>query len=88
MRLTDAQFYFADWGDSEMVENLIKSMQFSHEEATESTPLSACGTELSVVYTVKVITSVGIHNFICHIQENETHGVILIDMKDLSILPM
>ena len=63
-------------------------MQFSHEEATESTPLSACGTELSVVYTVKVITSVGIHNFICHIQENETHGVILIDMKDLSILPM
>ena len=88
MRLTDAQFYFADWGNPEMVENLIKSMQFSHEEATESTPMSACGTELSVVYTVKVITSVGIHNFICHIQGNETHGVILVDMKGLDVLPM
>lgn len=88
MRLTDAQFYFADWGNPEMVENLIKSMQFSHEEATESTPMSACGTELSVVYTVKVITSVGIHNFICHIQGNETHGVVLVDMKGLDVLPM
>lgn len=88
MRLTDAQFYFADWHNRTDVKNFIASMQFSHEEATESTPTSACGTELSVIYTIKTIVSCGIHNFISYIQELETHPVILIDMKKLEILAM
>lgn len=85
MRLTDAQFYFADWSDEDQIEDFIASMQFSHEEASAATPTSACGTELSVVYTVKVVTCVGIHNFICFIQGNPTNPVVIVDMKELAI---
>lgn len=39
MRLTDAQHYAADWSDKKAVENFLKSMAFSHEEAAEETPV-------------------------------------------------
>ena len=53
MRLTDAQHYLADAHQPYQVDNLLNTMDFSHEEAHEATPTSACGVELSVVYTVK-----------------------------------
>jgi len=39
-------------------------MQFSDEEASEETPVSACGTTLGVVTTVRVICALGVSNFI------------------------
>lgn len=72
MRLEDAQHYAADWKNKAMVENLIASMQFTHEEAQEETPKSACNLELSIAPTVRDICSKAVINFI-----NFTKGGVL-----------
>lgn len=63
IRLEDAQHYAADWSDQSMVKNLIASMQFSHEEAQEETPRSACNLELSIAPTVWDICNRAVANF-------------------------
>lgn len=63
-RLTDAQHYAADWSDKKMVENFLRSMDFSHDEATEETPVSACNIALSVAPTVRLICNYAVSNFI------------------------
>lgn len=85
MRLTDGQCYFGSTQELSSLTNLLASMDFTHEEAKASTPVSACGTELSVIYTVKAIVSVGVHNFITYIQTCTAKPVILIDMQSLTI---
>lgn len=62
--LTGAQHYAADWGDYKMKESFLKSMQFSHEEASEETPVSACGVVLGIVTTVRLICGMCVNNFI------------------------
>lgn len=64
MRLTDAQHYAADWSDEKMVQAFLNSMAFSHEEAKEDTPVSACNITLSVCTTVRMIVAMGVSNFI------------------------
>ena len=41
-RLEDAQHYAADWSNYKMKHDFLNSMNFSHEEAKEETPVSAC----------------------------------------------
>lgn len=62
--LESAQHYAADWGNYRQKQNLLKSMQFSHDEAKEETPVSACGVTLGVVTTVRTICELGVNNFI------------------------
>ena len=62
-RLEDAQHYAANWADMKQVDNLIKTMDFSHDEAHAATPVTACGTELGVAPTVWVVCSIGVCNF-------------------------
>lgn len=62
--LTGAQHYAADWHDSKQKENLLASMQFSHEEAAEETPVSACGITLGIVTTVREICGMAVNNYI------------------------
>lgn len=90
MRLTDAQHYFADCSVKEQVENLIGTMNFTHEEAAAATPTSACGVELSVCYTVKNIVCYGIANFVNFCLGNEPKQMIITDMKtmDVTVFPM
>lgn len=63
MRLTDAQHFAADWADPKAVQSLLNSMQFTHEEAKQETPVSACNLTLSVIPTVWLIVSSGVANF-------------------------
>lgn len=63
-RLTDAQHYAADWSDMKSVENFYKSMDFSHDEAMDETPMSACGVSLSVATTIRMIVACGVSNFV------------------------
>lgn len=79
MRFSDAQHYGADWQDSKSVENFIKTMQFTHEEAKAETPVSACGTTLNIITTVRIICSYGLCNFINFIKDKELKKMILID---------
>lgn len=62
-RLEDAQHYAANWADMKQVDNLIRTMDFSHDEAHAATPVTACGTELGVAPTVWVVCSLGVCNF-------------------------
>ena len=62
-RLEDAQHYAADWNDSKMKKDFLASMQFSHDEAKEETPVSACNVTLGVCPTVRIICAYGVANF-------------------------
>ena len=62
-RLEDAQHYAADWSSPRLIDNFIKSMEFSHEEAHAATPVTACNVEMSVAPTVRVICSYCVANF-------------------------
>ena len=76
-RLTDAQYYFADRSNPEQVEALLQSMDFTSEEATEATPMSACGVTLSVEYTVKSIVCRGIANHVAYCLEQPVKTMML-----------
>lgn len=62
-RLEDAQHYAADWSDEKMKKAFLNSMNFSHDEAKEETPVSACNVTLSVCPTVRIICAYGVSNF-------------------------
>lgn len=82
MRLTDAQHYAADFKNFDY---LLKTMNFTHEEAKAETPVSACGTDLNVITTVRTICSLGLTNFINFIKENKLKKMIIIDLKEFMI---
>lgn len=78
-RLTDAQHYAADWMDPKHKEIFLSSMDFSHEEAMEATPVSACHVALSVAPTVRMVCNVGVTNFINFVKDHTLHKMILVD---------
>lgn len=79
MRLTDAQHFAAAWQDQKMVQAFLQSMAFSHEEAKEETPVSACNITLSVVPTVRMIVAMGVSNFINFAKGGPIRKMILCD---------
>ena len=85
MRLTDAQHYCADLRQPDEVKKSLSTMDFTQEEADAATPKSACGTELSVVYTVKTIVSVGVCNFVKFVQGAGHKTIALVDMNQFAI---
>lgn len=85
MRLSDAQHYAADWTCEKQKTSFIKSMEFTDAEAKDSTPVSACGTTLSVIPTIKVITALGVANFINYLKGQPLKSTILIDAFDFTV---
>lgn len=77
--LESAQHYAADWSDSKMKQDLINSMQFSHEEAAGETPVSACGVTLGVATTVRLICALGVNNYINFVKGNGIKKLVIID---------
>ena len=60
--LEEAQMYCAEWSDFSAVERTISTMQFKDDEV--EVPVSACGTQLTVLPTIQIIVSVAVMNFI------------------------
>ena len=54
-------------------------MQFSHEEAAEETPVSACGVTLGVATTVRLICALGVNNYINFTKGLGIKKMVLID---------
>lgn len=79
MRLTDAQCYFAVTNKPSSIKELLGTMDFTHEEAVAATPKSACGYELSVIYTVKMIVSAGMANLVQYLQKETPKKLILVN---------
>lgn len=78
-RLTSAQHFAADMRDPEMVECLLNSMAFSHEEAKAATPVSACNVTLSVAPTIRIIVAHAVTNFINFVKNGKLMRLIEID---------
>ena len=76
-RLEDGQTYAADWGDLRQINNLLSSMDFSHEEAHEATPVSACGIVLGIAPTVRFVCTLGVSNFINFVNKGEIKQTII-----------
>lgn len=68
--LESAQHYAADWTNVKEKENLLNSMQFTHAEAADETPVSACGVTLGVATTVRLICALGVNNYINYCKGN------------------
>jgi hypothetical protein len=79
MRLTDAQSYAADWTIDREKNNLYSTMDFTEEEAKAATPVSACGTSLSVCPTVLTCVSLTVSNFMNFVKGDPIKNMILID---------
>lgn len=78
-RLTDAQHYAADWNDAKMKTDLLNSMAFSHDEAKEETPTSACGVTLGVCPTVRIICAYGAANYMNFVKGNPIKKMVIAD---------
>lgn len=77
MGLLEGQHYAANWRDSSAVENMLSTMNFTHEEAQANAPVSACNMTLSVVPTVRSLCSVGVANFINFVKTKEYKSMVL-----------
>lgn len=84
MRLTDAQHFAAKW-TPEGKKFLQDTMNFTREEAANSTPVSACGTTLSVTPTVRIICSLAVSNLINTLLNKPITKTILIDAFAMTI---
>lgn len=83
-----AQHYAADWNDDKMKKNFLDSMQFSHDEAKSEVPVSACGITLGVAPTVRIISALGVCNYINFVKGRGIKNMVLCDMFDFSLLAM
>lgn len=77
--LTSAQHYATDWGNYKTKKNFVASMNFTHEEAAEATPVSACGVTLGVVTTVRIICAYAVNNFMKLINGEEIWNFVQFD---------
>lgn len=77
--LTGAQHYAADWDNLTMKKNLYATMDFTHDEAAEAAPVSACGVTLGVVTTVRLISAMCVNNFIKFVKGEKIWKFVQID---------
>ena len=77
MGLEDAQHYACDWSKQGNIEAFLSTMNFTHEEAKEAMPISACGTTLSIAATVKSIVCDGISNWINFVRTKQLSKLIM-----------
>ena len=86
MRLEDAQSYGADWTNQKQKEMFIASMDFTDDEAKDATPVSACGTTLSVASTVISTAAFTVSNFINLIRKNKCKSMIFTNAFEHTIV--
>lgn len=79
MGLESAQHYAANWAIPKSIENFIATMDFTDEEAKAAMPVSACGSSLSVLPTIRAITALGVANWMNFVKVNTLKKVILVD---------
>ncbi len=78
--LESAQHYAADWSNEKMRKDLLNSMQFSHEEAAESAPVSACGVTLGLCPVVRLICAYGTANHINFVNGKGLKKMVMADV--------
>lgn len=77
--LTNCQHYAADWNKMDHKKALLAQMDFTHEEAAAATPMSACHVALCVAPTVRLVSNIGVCNFINFVKTHELKQAIVAD---------
>ena len=77
--LTTGQHYAADWNKDKDISDLLDTMDFHHEEAEKNVPVSACKVSLCVAPTVRLVSTVGVTNFINFVKNGKLEKAILTD---------
>lgn len=77
--LTDCQHYAADWSKMDDKKALLNTMNFSHEEAQAYVPMSACHVALCVAPTVRLVSNIGVCNFINFVKGMELKKAMVAD---------
>ena len=75
--LTFAQHYATDWSSYAGRKYLTESMQFGSDEVREE--VTACGTILGVATTVRLVSALGVDNFINFVKGGELKKFVQID---------
>jgi molybdopterin/thiamine biosynthesis adenylyltransferase len=83
MRLTDGQVYTAVWKEAQQAHRFLNSMDFNDED--DLTPVSVCGTTLSVAPTVVTLVSIGIMNLMRYIRKESIREVAFLDLMEFNI---
>lgn len=78
-RLLDAQHYAVKWTDLKAKKDYIETTNFTHDEAKEATPVSACNIALSVCPTIRIICAYGVANFINFVKDGNLKKIIIAD---------
>lgn len=81
--LTDAQMYAAR---PMQVDRILKSMDYTDEEALAETPMTACGTVLGVATTVRLIVDMLVANFVRYVKTNSLVQLAIVNMETLETL--
>lgn len=84
MRLIDAQHFAAEW-NTEGIKFLKSTMNFTREEAAMATPVSACGTTLSVTPTVRIICGFIVSNFLNYVLNKPLCKTLLINIEQMTV---
>ena len=84
MRLTDFNVHAANWSDDKEAINLIRSMEYSHKEAVEQTPVTACGLAVSIIYAPVTLAMQMMANFVKFINENKYARTIITDLSSFN----
>lgn len=84
MRLTDFNVHAADWNDDKEAINLIRSMEYSHSEAVEQTPVTACGLAVSIIYAPVTLAMQMMANFVKFINEGKYARTIITDLSSFN----
>lgn len=77
--LTNCQHYAADWSKMDHKNYLLSKMDFTHEEAAEATPMSACHVALCVAPTVRLVANIGVCNFINFVKTKTLKQALIAD---------
>ena len=84
MRLTDFNVHAALWSNDKEINNLIKSMMYSHEEAVEQTPVTACGLSVSIIYAPVTLAMQMMANFVKFINTGRYARTIITDLNSFN----
>ena len=80
-----AQAYLVPW-KGKHIQFLKDTMNFTDEEAEELTPVSPCGTHMSVLPTIQTVVSAGVQNWIALLRNREHHKIIGVNLQSMVIM--
>ena len=83
--LESAQLYAAEWGDLRQVKNLLRTMDFTHEEAKAAAPTTACGRTLGVAPTVRMVCCLAVTNFMNYVLGRGLRTMVICDPYRMEI---